>query len=102
MSGADDNSVLPQKIKGIVRFGDPVHFELKAGEISLHADMLVHGSDPNRSNRRRCGMTVRYASTEVRSLDDGWNKNSILCRGTDPAGHWANIPRPETDYMNED
>jgi non-haem Fe2+, alpha-ketoglutarate-dependent halogenase len=99
LSGADEDSVLPQKIKGIADLGEPVYFELKAGEISLHADMLVHGSDPNRSNRRRCGLTIRYASTEVRSLDDGWNKNSIVCRGADSAGHWANIPRPETDYL---
>jgi hypothetical protein len=100
LSGAEDNSVLPQKIKGIERYGDPVCFELKAGEISLHADMLVHGSEANRSDRRRCGLTVRYASTAVRSLDDNWNKNSILCRGADPEGHWANIPRPERDYLD--
>ena len=24
----------------------------------------------------------------------GWNENSVWCRGTDPAGHWANHPRP--------
>jgi non-heme Fe2+,alpha-ketoglutarate-dependent halogenase len=100
LSGADENSVLPQKIKGVENYGAPVCFELKAGEISLHADMLVHGSEPNNSTRRRCGLTVRYASTEVRSLDDGWNKNSILCRGSDPDGHWANVPRPETDYLD--
>jgi len=102
LSGSDDNSVLPQKIKGIEKYGEPVYFEMKAGQISLHADMLVHGSDPNLSNRRRCGLTIRYAATEVRSLDDNWNKNSILCRGTDPDGHWANIPRPEKDYMDGD
>lgn len=100
MSGADENSVLPQKIKGIEQYGAPVCFELKAGEISLHADMLVHGSEPNNSNRRRCGLTVRYAAADVHSLDDGWNKNSILCRGTDPEGHWANKPRPEIDYLD--
>jgi len=99
MSGADDNSVLPQKIKGIDQLGDPVYFEMKAGEMSLHADMLVHGSDPNRSNRRRCGLTIRYAATDVRSLDDGWRQNSIICRGSDPSGHWANVPRAETDYL---
>jgi len=100
LSGADDNSVLPQKIKGAEQYGSPVCFELKAGEISLHADMLVHGSEPNRSQRRRCGLTIRYASTEVCSLDSGWNQNSILCRGVDPDQHWANVPRPERDYLS--
>ena len=100
MSGADENSVLPQKIKGIETFGNPVPFELKAGEISLHADMLVHGSDLNTSTRRRCGLTVRYASTEVRSLDENWTKNSVVCRGEDRDGHWTNVARPETDYLD--
>jgi non-haem Fe2+, alpha-ketoglutarate-dependent halogenase len=100
MSGADENSVLPQKVKGVEKYGDPVCFELKAGEISLHADMLVHGSEPNRSSRRRCGLTIRYAATEVRSYDEGWTRNSIVCRGVDPDGNWTNNPRPETDYLD--
>lgn len=100
LSGADENSVLPQKIQEVEQYGDPVCFELKAGEISLHADMLIHGSDPNTSNRRRCGLTIRYAAASVRSLDEGWTKNSILCRGTDPEGHWTNVPRPETDILD--
>lgn len=100
LSGAEENSVLPQKVKGAEQYGQPVTLELKAGEISLHADMLVHGSEPNRSTRRRCGLTIRYAATDVRSFDEGWTQNSILCRGVDPAGHWANNPRPERDYLD--
>lgn len=101
MSGADENSVLPQKIKRAEDYGTPVPFELKAGEISLHADMLVHGSDINRSNRRRCGLTVRYAASSVRSIDEGWTQNSIVCRGKNPTSHWANVPRPERDILDE-
>jgi non-heme Fe2+,alpha-ketoglutarate-dependent halogenase len=100
MSGANENSVLPQKIKGVESYGAPVCFELKAGEISLHADMLIHGSEPNRSNRRRCGLTVRYAATSVRSLDPNWTQNSVVCRGAAPTGHWANVARPETDILD--
>lgn len=101
MSGTDENSVLPQKVVNAEDYGEPVCFELQAGEFSLHNDMLVHGSEPNDSTRRRCGLTIRYASTEVRSLDDDWNKNSILCRGADPAGNWANLPRPEKDILGD-
>jgi non-heme Fe2+,alpha-ketoglutarate-dependent halogenase len=93
-SDASENNVLWQTIEGAERYGEPVDFVLKAGEISLHADMLVHGSEPNRSARRRCGLTIRYASTDVRA-HLGWNRRSILCRGEDPSGHWANLPRPE-------
>jgi hypothetical protein len=99
MGGVEENSVLPQKIKDIAKYGEPVDFELKAGEISLHSDMLVHGSEANNSPRRRCGLTIRYAAADVRSLDADWNKNSILCRGTDAAGNWANLSRPEKDIL---
>lgn len=34
--------------------------ELRAGELSLHDVYLVHGSEPNRSARRRAGYVVRY------------------------------------------
>jgi non-haem Fe2+, alpha-ketoglutarate-dependent halogenase len=95
-SDASENNVLWQTVTGAERYGEPVDFELKAGEISLHADMLMHGSEPNRSSRRRCGLTIRYASTDVRAYWD-WNQKSILCRGEDPGGHWAHLPRPAGD-----
>ena len=45
---------------------------LRAGQISLHDVYLVHGSEPNRSERSRRGMTLRYMPTTSvfdRSLD---------------------------------
>jgi len=33
---------------------------LRAGEFSLHDVYLIHGSNPNRSQRRRAGFVVRY------------------------------------------
>jgi hypothetical protein len=97
-SGVEENSVLPQKVVNAESYGAPMDFELAAGEISLHSDMLVHGSEPNRSARRRCGLTIRYATTSVRAHLN-WNSRSILCRGEDSAGHWANLPRPEPDIL---
>lgn len=93
-SNASENNVLWQTIIDAERHGEPVDFELKAGEISLHSDLLAHGSEPNRSSRRRCGLTIRYASTDVRA-HLGWNRNSILCSGRDASGHWGHLPRPE-------
>lgn len=86
--------VLGQEIEGIENLGSPVYDELKAGQISLHADMLAHGSKANTSLRRRCGLTIRYCPPNVNTGDSGWNHNSILARGVDPTGHWANNPRP--------
>ncbi|BCM88328.1 hypothetical protein IAD21_00159 [Abditibacteriota bacterium] len=93
-------AVLNQEIENIQALGEPVYDELRAGEMSLHADMLAHGSDPNSSNRRRCGLTIRYCPVEVRALNDdpvekrGWNRKAILVRGQDPSGHWSNYSRP--------
>jgi len=38
--------------------------ELSAGEVSIHEAMLVHGSEPNRSGRRRAGMACHYMPAE--------------------------------------
>ncbi len=92
-SDASEHNVLTQTIVGAEQLGKPVDIELKAGEISLHSDLLVHGSLPNRSNRRRCGLTLRYCPPDVRAYWD-WNKVSIIARGVDPTGHWANVQRP--------
>ncbi|WP_224823427.1 phytanoyl-CoA dioxygenase family protein [Cognatishimia sp. MH4019] len=77
--------------------GDPFTNTLKAGQISLHADMLVHGSLANRSDRRRCGLTLRYCPPSVRITDPAWAKGveAILCRGD--AGDWVTHPRPDND-----
>jgi non-haem Fe2+, alpha-ketoglutarate-dependent halogenase len=91
-----EDSVLNQKVEDAEQFGRPVDDELKAGEISLHSDLLLHGSEANRSNRRRCGLTLRYCAAEVRAGLD-WNAKGIIVSGSDPSGHWANPPRPTTD-----
>lgn len=91
-----EGNVLTQTIDGVERFGSPRDVPLRAGEISIHSDLLVHGSRPNRSNRRRCGLTLRYCPPAVRAYW-GWNEKSILCRGNDPSGHWANLPPPPGD-----
>ncbi|MCA9267652.1 MAG: phytanoyl-CoA dioxygenase family protein, partial [Planctomycetales bacterium] len=58
-STLDEGNVLGQTVEEIERFGTPVDVELKAGEISLHSDLLLHGSGANTSDRRRCGLTLR-------------------------------------------
>lgn len=98
----DKPAVLGQEIVGIGRFGKPVHDTLRAGQFSLHADMLAHGSGPNPSSRRRCGLTIRYCPPSVRAIDPSWASIAIVCRGTDPTGQWANHPRPVGDSLDVD
>ena len=81
--------------------GKPFTNVLKAGQISLHADMLVHGSTANVSDRRRCGLTLRYCPPSVRITDPAWSGGveAILCRGA--AGNWVTHPRPDNDDINK-
>lgn len=96
MSENDGSSVLNQTVDGAEQFGEVINDELKAGEISLHSDLCLHGSLPNHSDRRRCGLTLRYASADVRSDPSfGWNREGVVVSGSDPSGHWANPPRPQ-------
>jgi ectoine hydroxylase-related dioxygenase (phytanoyl-CoA dioxygenase family) len=37
-----------------------VDVELEAGQMSLHDVYMIHGSNPNRSPRRRAGLAIRY------------------------------------------
>lgn len=90
----DEDNVLTQAIDAIADYGEPEDVQLRSGEISIHSDLLVHGSRANMSDRRRCGLTLRYCPPSVRAYWD-WNRHSIVCRGSDPSGHWADVPRPD-------
>jgi non-heme Fe2+,alpha-ketoglutarate-dependent halogenase len=92
----DGENVLDQTVDNAEEFGEPIDVELKAGEISIHNDLLLHGSQANDSDRRRCGLTLRYCAADVRAGMD-WNQKGVIVCGSDPSGHWANPPRPRED-----
>ena len=96
LSENDEGNVLNQTVAGAEKFGEPVNVELKAGEISIHSDLLLHGSEANQSSKRRCGLTLRYCPAIVRA-DLGWNAKGVIVSGKDEGGHWANPPRPQAD-----
>jgi hypothetical protein len=95
-STAAEHNVLNQSIDNAEQYGDPVDDCLHAGEASLHSDLLLHGSEANSSDRRRCGLTLRYAAAEVRA-HLGWNGKGVVVSGVDRDGHWVNPPRPVSD-----
>jgi non-heme Fe2+,alpha-ketoglutarate-dependent halogenase len=95
MSEDAEASVLNQTVDNVEQFGTIVYDELKAGEISLHSDLLLHGSLANQSDRRRCGLTLRYCATDVWSDPSyGWNREGVIISGNNPNDHWANPARP--------
>jgi non-heme Fe2+,alpha-ketoglutarate-dependent halogenase len=96
LSENDEGNVLNQTVVEAETLGEPVNVELKAGEISIHSDLLLHGSEANQSSKRRCGLTLRYCPAIVRA-GLGWNAKGVVVSGEDESGHWANPPRPQTD-----
>jgi ectoine hydroxylase-related dioxygenase (phytanoyl-CoA dioxygenase family) len=95
-SDPKEHNVLNQTIENVEQYGQFVDDCLKAGEISLHSDLLLHGSEANMSDRRRCGLTLRYAPVDVHAYMD-WNLKGVWVSGSDPTGHWANRARPEEE-----
>jgi non-haem Fe2+, alpha-ketoglutarate-dependent halogenase len=73
-----------------------VMLELAAGEMSLHHVRLIHGSDPNPSDRRRIGFAIRYIPTHVRQVA-GAHDTATLVRGTDRYGNFEPEQRPDAD-----
>lgn len=100
-SARDAGAVFHKGTANAEALGQPFTNALKAGQISLHADMLVHGSRANTSNRRRCGLTLRYCPPEVKIIDPEWAKGveAILCRGD--AGDWVTHPRPDNNDITK-
>ncbi len=95
-SDSREHNVLNQTVENAEQYGTVVDDCLKAGQFSMHSDLLLHGSEANTSTRRRCGLTLRYAAAEVRAYLD-WNQKGVWVAGSDPTGHWANRQRPESD-----
>jgi hypothetical protein len=101
MSATGGEAVFHKQTANADALGEPFSNALKSGQISMHADMLVHGSLPNNSDRRRCGLTLRYCAPEVQITDAKWAEGveAILCRGD--AGNWKTYPRPDNDDITK-
>ena len=89
-----ENNVLNQTVDNALDFGaPPVDNELKAGQMSIHNDLLLHGSDANGSDRRRCGLTLRYCAADVHAYMD-WNLKGVVVAGEADPRLWPGATRP--------
>jgi non-heme Fe2+,alpha-ketoglutarate-dependent halogenase len=93
-SDSAEHNVLNQSIDTAEQYGEVVYDQLRAGQVSIHSDLLLHGSEANDSSRRRCGLTLRYCAASVRA-GMNWNEKGVQVRGADATGHWANNLRPD-------
>jgi ectoine hydroxylase-related dioxygenase (phytanoyl-CoA dioxygenase family) len=84
-----------QEIAVDVPAGEGVDVALKAGEMSLHHVLLVHGSGPNTTDDRRIGFAIRYIPPHVRQLKV--RDSAMLVRGRDTHGHFDLEPEPKVD-----
>lgn len=95
-SDADAGNVLDQNVENPEQYGELKHTPLSAGQISIHSDLLLHGSAPNDSDRRRCGLTLRYCPADVTAYL-GWNQKGIVVNGEAAKSDWPGAVRPEAE-----
>ncbi|MEX0824813.1 MAG: phytanoyl-CoA dioxygenase family protein [Pirellulaceae bacterium] len=95
-SDAASGNVLNQTVADPEKYGTLQATPLRAGQMSMHSDLLLHGSAPNTSERRRCGLTLRYCPADVTALL-GWNKKGVVVAGEADPRLWPGAKRPEQD-----
>lgn len=95
-SDADAGNVLDQTVENPEQYGKLDFTPLRAGQISIHSDLLLHGSAPNTSNRRRCGLTLRYCPAGVTAYL-GWEAKGVVVRGSANPEKWPGAEMPIAD-----
>jgi hypothetical protein len=75
--------------KGVFDEASAIDCVLEPNQCSLHHAKLIHGSQANASDRRRCGYTMRYISTSSRFDAERARPGHeiFLARGRDRAGN---------------
>jgi ectoine hydroxylase-related dioxygenase (phytanoyl-CoA dioxygenase family) len=83
-------NVFSTEIKPVLRDDSKrVYIELAPNECSLHDARVMHGSEPNFSQIRRCGWTLRFCSTAVKFNQERFDgaHQVYLAKGKDIAGN---------------
>jgi non-haem Fe2+, alpha-ketoglutarate-dependent halogenase len=95
----DGSRVLKHAVLDPEGYGPRYVNTLRAGEVSMHSDLLLHGSRANLSTRRRSGLTIRYTAAEVAPLpgEEWYISPSVHCRGRIP-DRWPNCARPVGEH----
>jgi len=87
------------KVSEAESYGTPVPIEVKAGQVVLFSDLLLHSSPPNVSKiRSRPGLTISYIGAEVVPYHQG-ERAAVLCSGDDVHGNWKHHARPESSVV---
>lgn len=83
----DRTNMLPGREEVAVEVDEAkaVDIVLSPGEMSLHHLLLVHGSAPNLTGERRCGLAIRYIAGHL-GRTSGARGTATLVRGQDHGG----------------
>ena len=97
----DENNILTRgQTVPNVPIHETVPIELKAGQMSLHHPLIVHGSGENKTNDRRIGFVIQsYIGSDVDQV--AGEVYVQQARGEDPFKYHPHVPRP-TETMNKD
>ena len=101
----------PQTVAGSVNHGSQAIAEsfddtnvksapLKAGQFSFHHTMVIHSSEPNRSDDRRIGFGVSYIPAHVRHVGS-YRMGASFARGTDRCRNFEIEPDPREHEVSE-
>jgi hypothetical protein len=81
-----------------------VFIELQPNQCSLHDARIMHGSEPNLSDRRRCGYTMRFCSSRVKFVYEKFDGAHVvyLARGRDLGGNqYADPTKAHPEVMRK-
>jgi ectoine hydroxylase-related dioxygenase (phytanoyl-CoA dioxygenase family) len=92
-----DNLLMRGQTIGDIDESAAVDVELQPGEISIHHESVVHGSNPNNSDQPRIGLSIHYIAPHVRqtAFEDA---KAMVVRGSDTEGHWGADPIAQSDF----
>lgn len=91
----DEANVLSSRMDPeLVDDSKAVDIVIKAGGVSVHHPNIVHGSNANVSDVRRCGLTIRYIPTTTRIVSDKSWPSAFLLRGEAVEGVNEYLPKP--------
>ena len=89
-----------QEVQVEVDEKDALDVVLRAGEMSLHHVNIIHGSNPNPSDRFRIGFAIRFTTPKTRQIQ-GEPPTAVLARGRDDYHYFELLPAPPALGLDE-
>ncbi|MCQ6559350.1 phytanoyl-CoA dioxygenase family protein [Paenibacillus mendelii] len=92
---AVDNVLESEVDPALVDESKAVDIILKAGGVSVHNPNIIHGSEPNHSALRRCGLTIRYIPATTKIVTKTQWASAFMLRGQEVPGINSYLPKPK-------